>query len=149
MKISRQTKILEIISAQPVETQEDLVAKLREAGFRVTQATVSRDIKELNLIKTPGPEGRQIYTAYKDVSSLYDERVHNVFRESVMYVDAAGFLVILHTLPAMAQGAALAIDSLEWQEIAGTIAGDDTIFVAIYHQEDVNKMVTRFRELMK
>ena len=149
MKISRQTKILEIIESGQIDTQEELVRRLREAGFRATQATVSRDIKELSLVKTTTPDGRQVYSAFKDVNTLYDDRVHNVFRESVIHVDSAYFLVVLHTLPAMAQGAALAIDSLEWPEIVGTIAGDDTIFVAVRQQDDVNRLIVKFRELMK
>ncbi|MGI6109136.1 MAG: arginine repressor [Eubacteriaceae bacterium] len=149
MKIGRQAKILEIIEKYPTETQEELADRLSQSGYKATQATISRDIKELKLIKASGPDGRQIYSAYKGLGNLYDERVHTVFKQTVLSIDHAYFLIIMHTLPAMAQGAALAIDSLEWSEIAGTIAGDDTIFVAVYHEEDVEPLITRFRKLMK
>lgn len=141
--------ILEIIENNQIETQEELVRHLKEAGFNVTQATVSRDIKELNLIKTADIRGRQIYSAYKDAVSRYENRVHNVFKESVIRVDCAYFIIVIHTLPALAQGAALAVDALEWPEIAGVIAGDDTVFVAVRDEADVARIAERFRELMK
>lgn len=147
MKNARQLKILEIIDAYPIETQEELAEKLFESGFKATQATISRDIKELKLIKTSGPNGRQIYASYPLAHTAYNERVHNVFKQTVISIDRASFLVVIHTLPAMAQGAALAIDSLEWPEIAGTIAGDDTIFVALYDEANAPDIISRFRKL--
>lgn len=149
MKVSRQSKILEIIERYQVETQEELADYLREAGFKVTQATVSRDIKELGLIKVASTGGRQKYAPIRDMGSIYDERVQNVFRESVLTVDTAGFLVVIHTLSAMAQAAAIAIDGLEWREIVGTVAGDDTIFVAVREEKDAIRVAERFRKLMK
>jgi len=149
MKVSRQSKILEIIEKYQIETQEDLAEHLKQEGFHVTQATVSRDIKELRLIKVSGSDGRQQYASMKDMGALYDERVANVFRESVLTVDTAAFLVVIRTLPAMGQAAALAIDGMEWPEIVGTIAGDDTIFVAVRKEEDVMNIALRFRKLMK
>mgnify|MGYP001765371673 CR=1 FL=1 len=149
MKIARQAKILEIIENYPTETQEDLAERLTQSGCKATQATISRDIKELKLVKVTGPDGRQIYSAYKGLGNLYDERVHNVFREAVLSIDHAYFMIILKTLPAMAQGAALAVDSLEWPEIAGSIAGDDTVFIAVYKEKDIDPLITRFRKLMK
>ena len=122
---------------------------LKQSGYKVTQATISRDIKELKLIKVMGQDGRQYYSSLKDMGTIYDERVVAVFRESVLTVDTATFLVVLHTLPAMAQAAALAIDSMEWSEVVGTVAGDDTIFVAVREQNDVNEIVSRFKKLMK
>ena len=91
MKISRQSKILEIIEQNDVETQEELAEHLKRAGFEVTQATVSRDIKELGLIKVGGSRGRQQYASMRDRANLYDERVKAVFRESVLTVDTAAF----------------------------------------------------------
>ena len=116
MKVARQTKIIEIIENNQIETQEELAEHLN-------QATISRDIKELKLIKVMGQDGRQYYSSLKDMGTIYDERVVAVFRESVLTVDTATFLVVLHTLPAMAQAAALAIDSMEWREVGGTVAG--------------------------
>lgn len=149
MKVARQTKIIEIIENNQIETQEELAEHLKQSGYKVTQATISRDIKELKLIKVMGQDGRQYYSSLKDMGTIYDERVVAVFRESVLTVDTATFLVVLHTLPAMAQAAALAIDSMEWSEVVGTVAGDDTIFVAVREQDDVNEIVSRFKKLMK
>lgn len=149
MKVARQTKIIEIIENGQIETQEDLAEKLKACGYHVTQATISRDIKELKLIKVMGQDGRQYYSSLKDMGTLYDERVVAVFRESVLTVDTAAFLVVLRTLPAMAQAAALAIDSMEWSEVVGTIAGDDTIFVAVRDPKDVEDIVAKFKKLMK
>lgn len=149
MKVARQTKIIEIIEKHQIETQEELAEHLKKSGYKVTQATVSRDIKELKLIKVMGQDSRQYYSSLKDMGTLYDERVVAVFRESVLTVDIATFLVVIHTLPAMAQAAALAIDSMEWNEIVGTVAGDDTIFVAVRQESDVNEIVSRFKKLMK
>ena len=128
MKVARQTKIIEIIENNQIETQEELAEHLKQSGYKVTQATISRDIKELKLIKVMGQDGRQYYSSLKDTAT---------------------FLVVLHTLPAMAQAAALAIDSMEWSEVVGTVAGDDTIFVAVREQNDVNEIVSRFKKLMK
>ncbi len=149
MKISRQSKILEIIEKNEIETQEELAEHLKAAGFRATQATVSRDIKELKLIKLAGSHGKQKYGYLNDISKLYSERVSAVFRESVLSVDTAAFLVVLRTLPASAQAAAMAVDSMEWPEIVGTIAGDDTIFVAVRDVNDVNHVAEQFKKLMK
>ncbi len=149
MKVARQTKIIEIIENSQIETQEELAEQLKNNGYHVTQATISRDIKELKLIKVMGQDGRQYYSSLKDVGTIYDERVVAVFRESVLTVDAANFLVVLRTLPAMGQAAALAIDAMEWSEIVGTVAGDDTIFVAVREQKDVAEIIDRFKKLMK
>lgn len=140
---------MEIIENHQIETQEELAEQLKKAGFRATQATVSRDIKELKLIKTAGENGRQKYVSMKDVNNLYSERLKAVFRESVLSVDRAAFLIVIHTLPASAQAAAMAIDSMEWSEIVGTIAGDDTIFVAVRDEKDVDIIQDKFRKLMK
>ena len=149
MKVSRQARILEIIETKNIETQEELLKELNETGYKVTQATVSRDIKELKLIKVTGKGGRQYYATMKNIGTIFDERVATVFRESVLTVDTAAFLIVLRTLPAMAQAAALAIDAMEWNEIVGVIAGDDTIFVAVREEKDVNTIANKFRQLMK
>ncbi len=149
MKVSRQARILEIIDNKNIETQEELLSELRKAGYQVTQATVSRDIKELKLIKLTGKAGRQSYATMNNMGTIFDERVATVFRESVLTVDIASFLIVLRTLPAMAQAAALAIDAMEWPEVVGTIAGDDTIFVAVRDEKDVSNIAGKFKRLMK
>ena len=91
MKVARQTKIIEIIENNQIETQEELAEHLKQSGYKVTQATISRDIKELKLIKVMGQDGRQYYSSLKDMGTIYDERVVAVFRESVLTVDTATF----------------------------------------------------------
>lgn len=149
MKLSRQSKIIEIIDNNQIETQEDLMELLKEAGYTVTQATISRDIKELKLIKVTGKNGRQCYSVLKETGELYNDRVVRVFKESVLSVDTAAFLVVVRTLPAMAQAAALAIDSIDHSGIVGTVGGDDTIFVAVRTQEDVEPIVEEFRKMIR
>ena len=149
MKVSRQLKIIEIIENNLIETQEDLAQALKNLGFTVTQATISRDIKELKLIKVMSHDGIQHYAPLKDIGSIYNERVNAVFKESVLTIDYVENTIVLRTLPAMAQAAALAIDSLEWSEIVGTIAGDDTIFVLIRNRDMMSEIVGKFKKLMK
>jgi len=149
MKIARQLKIIEIIESKLIETQEELAQALKDIGFAVTQATISRDIKELKLIKVMSNDGVQHYASLKDMSAIYNERVTAVFRESVLTVDYVENNIVLRTLPAMAQAAALAIDGLEWTEVVGTIAGDDTIFVLIRNRDLVPEIVGKFKKLMK
>lgn len=149
MKVSRQLKIIELIENNVLETQDELAQALKESGFAVTQATVSRDIKELKLIKVTNYEGQQHYALFKDIGSIYSERVRAVFKESVLTIDYVEYTVVIRTLPAMAQAAALAIDSMDWSEVVGTIAGDDTIFVLIRNRDLVNEIVGKFKKLMK
>lgn len=149
MKVARQLKIIEIIEKKLIETQEDLAQALKDIGFTVTQATISRDIKELKLIKIMSNEGVQHYALQKDISTIYSERVIAVFKESVLTVDYVENNIVLRTLPAMAQAAALGIDGLEWSEVVGTIAGDDTIFVLIRDRDTVPEIVGKFKKLMK
>jgi transcriptional regulator of arginine metabolism len=149
MKLTRQTKILEIIKSQHIETQEELLEELKKNDIVVTQATVSRDIKELKLIKASDGKGGQHYVPFKDLNTLLNDRIVTVFAESVLSVDYAENMIVLRTLPAMAQAAALAIDSIDWDEIVGTIGGDDTIFVIVRYRKDVIDIANRFKKMMK
>lgn len=149
MKATRQAKILEIIEMHDIETQDELLEALQNDGFNVTQATVSRDIKELKLVKISAGEGHQYYKPMNNMGALYNERIIRVFRESVLSIDVAYFMVVVRTLPGMAQAAALAIDALDWTEIVGAIAGDDTIFVAVRKESDGKKVAERFRKVIK
>lgn len=131
MKNSRQKQIMAIITDHDVETQEELIARLKALGFKATQATVSRDIKELKLIKIATDGGH-----YKYASSVIEEgkpnaKFHTILRETVVSVKRAGNLVVVRTYNGMAMAAAAAVDSLQMNCIYGTIAGDDTIFVAV------------------
>ena len=132
MKSVRQEKILELISAQEIETQNDLAAALRASGIISTQATISRDIRELGLTKEQGPEGRYRYRApLPNNVSGYSERLRTIFKESVTSVAVAQNLIVVRTLPGLAPAACSAIDGMGYPGLVGTLAGDDTAFVAM------------------
>ena len=132
MKSQRQAKILEIISTINVETQEQLLQELEQAGFRSTQATISRDIKELRIVKELTTLGTYRYTtAAKEVPTSFSNRLNTIFRECVTRYDYAQNLVVIHTLPGLAGAAASAIDSMNLSVVVGTLAGDDTVMVVM------------------
>lgn len=130
MKKRRLAKILDIIKNNNVETQEELQNYLKDAGFDVTQATISRDIKELRLVKELSDEGRYIYsTGTKNLNEESSFRTGGIFRESIISVDYSSNMVCIKCFSGMAGAACAAIDSMKWSGVLGTIAGDDTIFV--------------------
>ena len=132
VKSQRQAKILEIISTINVETQEQLLQELEQAGFRSTQATISRDIKELRIVKELTTLGTYRYTtAAKEVPTSFSNRLNTIFRECVTRYDYAQNLVVIHTLPGLANAAASAIDSMNLSVVVGTLAGDDTVMVVM------------------
>ena len=132
MKSQRQAKIMEIISTQNVETQEQLLDALREAGFYSTQATISRDIKELRIVKELTSLGTYRYTTTQgEVTGTFSSRMNTIFRECVTGFDYAQNMVVIHTLPGLASAAGSAIDAMSLSIILGTIAGDDTVFVVM------------------
>ncbi|MBE6700964.1 MAG: arginine repressor [Ruminococcaceae bacterium] len=149
MKAQRHAKIVELIKKNNVETQEELTAKLKECGFDTTQATVSRDIKELKLVKVPDDNGKYKY----DVKLGDDEirvsaKFKTILEETVLRIDVSTSIVVIKTFPGMAQAAASAIDNMNWSEIVGTIAGDDTIFVALRTCEDAILLCQKVKELL-
>jgi transcriptional regulator of arginine metabolism len=149
MKGLRHGKIKEIIDQQVVETQEELAAALREHGIDVTQATVSRDIKELLLIKVPTGDGRYRYAFPSEQGVVLSQaRMERIFQDSVISIMASENLVIIRTLPGTAQAVAYTIDYVRWPEILGTIAGDDTIFVAAHSKGEVDTLLAKFRQLL-
>lgn len=132
MKSKRQAKILEIISTTNVETQEQLLQELQRAGFTSTQATISRDIKELRIVKELTSFGTYRYTtAAKEMPNSFLDRLNTIFRESVTNFDYAQNLVVIHTLPGLANAAASALDAMNMSVVLGTLAGDDTVFVVM------------------
>lgn len=149
MKAKRHAMIQKIITAQNVETQEELASLLREQGYSVTQATVSRDIKELRLIKVLTPEGRYKYATVEKAEADLQERFIRMFSNCVLSVTAAGSLIVVKTITGSASAAAEAIDSLKWPDILGTIAGDNTIFIAVREGKSVMDLVKRFQKMMK
>ncbi len=132
MKARRQAKIMEIISTKNVETQEQLLELLQEAGFVSTQATISRDIKELRIVKELTSFGTYRYTtAVREVPNTFLGRLNTIFRECVTEFDYAQNIVVIHTLPGLAGAAASALDAMSMSVVLGTIAGDDTVFVVM------------------
>lgn len=123
---------MEIITTTNVETQEQLLQELEEAGFRSTQATISRDIKELRIVKELTTLGTYRYTtSAKEVPSTFSNRLNTIFRECVTRYDYAQNIVVIHTLPGLANAAASAIDAMNMSVIVGTLAGDDTVMVVM------------------
>ena len=132
MKSQRQAKILEIISTINVETQERLLQELEDAGFHSTQATISRDIKDLRIVKELTSLGTYRYTtSTKEVPATFSSRLNTIFRECVTRYDYAQNIVVIHTLPGLAAAAASAIDAMNMSVVVGTLAGDDTVMVVM------------------
>lgn len=149
MKSQRQKLILRIIQEQPVGTQEQLTRLLMEKGINVTQATVSRDIKELQLIKLPDDSGIYRYTLPEEGTSAADrERLFRVLRESVLSIDVSENIVVVKTVTAAAAAAAEAIDRMEWPEVIGTVAGDNTLLVVAKPKEAADIVLDRLRQVL-
>lgn len=148
MKKSRQEKILEIIESKDVETQEELANYLKEAGFAVTQATVSRDIRKLKLSKISDGKGRQKYVASKREDGSVEDRYIRVLREGFTSIDMAQNLVVIRTVSGMAMAVAAALDAMKFPEVLGCIAGDDTIMVASRTVEEAGELIHKIREML-
>jgi len=148
MKARRQRKILEIIQQEIIETQEDLAASLRKCGFEVTQATVSRDIKELGLIKIPCENNLFKYASPGERTvQRAEDRLKRYFHDTVVSLAMSENLIVIKTYPGGAQGVASAIDQIGWQEIIGTVGGDDTILVVIKPKRVADTVMKRFEDL--
>ncbi len=131
MKITRHAKILELIENYDIETQEELAQKLCDEGYIVTQATVSRDIREMKLTKIATEKGRQKYAVISGNDTEITERLTRVFREAVVKMDYAQNMIVVKTLEGMGMAVAVALDNMQNSEILGTIAGDDTVFCVV------------------
>ena len=149
MKNARQTAILSIIEQNDIETQEELAGKLRDMGIVVTQATVSRDIKELRLLKVLSGSGGYKYATADKAEHGLSERFVRMFKDSVLSVSCAGNIVVLKTLSGSANVAGEAIDSMRLPEILGTMAGDNTVFAVVQNEAEAVETVKRFQEMLK
>ena len=150
MKNERQAKILEIIKAEPIETQEQLQQALSEMGIACTQATISRDIKEMRIVKELTSLGTYRYTtAAKEVPSTFSGRLNTIFRECVTRYDYAQNIVVIHTMPGLAGAAASAIDAMNLSVIVGTLAGDDTVMVVMRDTNAAAQFCGEVSNLMK
>ena len=148
MKQSRHEKIVELIENSEIETQEELADRLREAGFTVTQATVSRDIRQLHLSKVPAGNGRQKYVVLRqDDSHLWDKYVR-VLRDGFVSMDMAQNILVIKTVSGMAMAVAAALDALHFHEIVGCIAGDDVIMCANRSMDDTIIVMEKLRRIM-
>jgi transcriptional regulator of arginine metabolism len=148
VKARRQSRILEIAREQVIETQEDLAARLQREGFAVTQATVSRDIKELKLAKVPTGDGRYRYAPADEAPAPQGERMLRLFRDCVTGYDASENIVVISTLAATAAGVAEAVDGLRAPEVIGTLAGERTVFVVIKPKRAVPRFLGRLDEIL-
>mgnify|MGYP000293232693 CR=1 FL=1 len=149
MKKIRHRKIVEIIENHNVETQEELAGYLKEAGFVVTQATVSRDIRELNLSKVPDGNGRQKYVVLQQDDSRLGDKYIRVLRDGFASMDMAQNILVVKTVSGMAMAVAAALDALKFPEIVGCIAGDDTIMVAVRTVEDTRALMDKIHVMIE
>lgn len=146
MKTRRHDKILELINENVIDTQDELLRLLRESGFDITQATVSRDIKELRLIKTLSNDGKYKYAIDKDVTKTFSSKFFSLFADSVVSVNRGDNIVCIKCFTGMAQAVCASMDSIQWEGVVGTLAGDDTIFVLC---KDENYAIQNLAELKK
>lgn len=149
MKKRRQAKILEIISSKDIETQEELQAVLLSFGYEVTQATISRDIKELRLVKGLSQNGKYVYsTGKKQNENVINHRAGGIFNEAIVNIDYAMNTVVIKCFSGMANAACAAIDSMNLENVLGTIAGDDTIFILCRTEETAMLFTKQLRKML-
>lgn len=149
MKNARQTAILSLIEQHDIETQEELAGKLKEMGIAVTQATVSRDIKELRLLKVLSAKGGYKYATADKAEHGLSDRFVRMFKDSVLSIAYAGNIVVIKTLSGSANVAGEAIDSMRLPEILGTMAGDNTVFVVVQNEQQAEATAAAFRDMLR
>ena len=151
MKNQRHQKILELINSYPIEKQEDLLDKLRDAGFQVTQATVSRDIRQLRLVKAATGDGHYRYTtsASQGASGDRPSRFEMIFSESVLSVDSAGHIVMVSCHSGMANAACEVFDLVKWENVIGSLAGDNTFIILMRSEEAAKQIVVELRKYIR
>ncbi|MGC4019514.1 MAG: arginine repressor [Muricomes sp.] len=148
MKVSRHAKIIELISQNDIETQEELAERLNHAGFKVTQATVSRDIRDLKLTKVSEDGSKQKYVILKPKEEGMSEKYIRVLRDGYVSMDMAQNILVIKTVSGMAMAVAVAIDAMKWKEVVGCIAGDDTIMCAIRSVEETVAVMDKIRKIV-
>ena len=149
MKLERHSKIVELIGKYEIETQEELADKLKEAGYVVTQATVSRDIRELKLSKIPMGAGRQKYAVLSNNDHYLGDKYIRVLRDGFVSMDMAQNILVIKTVSGMAMAVAAALDAMKLKEIVGSIAGDDTIMMAVRTVEDTQAVMGKIRNVLE
>lgn len=149
MKKVRHLKIVELIEKYDIETQEELADRLKEAGFPVTQATVSRDIRELKLSKVPTAGGHQKYAVLSRDDSHMGDKYIRVLRDGFSSMDNAQNILVIKTVSGMAMAVAAAVDAMKFPEVVGCIAGDDTIMLAVRTVEDTRQLMTKIHRMIE
>lgn len=148
MKISRHAKIIDLINRYDIETQEELAEYLNKEGFQVTQATISRDIRELKLTKIAVSGGKQKYAVMQTAAAGMNEKFLRVLRDGFVSMDMAQNILVVKTVSGMAMAVAAAIDAMNWSEVAGCIAGDDTIMCAVRSVEETVQVMNKIRKIV-
>ncbi len=149
MKVNRHAKIVELINKYQIETQEELADYLNQNGFRVTQATVSRDIRDSKLTKVPADNGRQKYAVLQTGQNDLGEKYIRILNDGFLSMDMAQNILVIKTVSGMAMAVAAALDAMKWNEIVGCIAGDDTIMCAVRSVDDTIILMEKIRKLLK
>lgn len=149
MKRSRHGKIVELIESYDIETQDELAERLRDAGYQVTQATISRDIRELQLSKIPTGEGKQKYVVLKQDDRHMGDKYIRVLRDGFVSMDMAQNILVIKTVSGMAMAVAAAVDAMKLKEIVGSIAGDDTIMMAVRTVEDTEIVMDKLHKMLE
>lgn len=148
MKEQRHEKIIELIEQYDIETQDELADRLREAGFQVTQATVSRDIRKLKLSKVPGRNGRQKYALLTGQNHQMAEKYVGILRQAFVSMDSAQNILVIKTVSGMAMALATALDNIYWKEILGCVAGDDTVMCVIRTEADTAAVMEELKKIV-
>ena len=148
MKVNRHAKIVELVNKYDIETQEELADRLREEGFQITQATISRDIRDLKLTKVQTDGGRQKYVVMKATENVLRDKYIRIMKDGFVSMDMAMNILVIKTVSGMAMAVGAAIDEMHWKEIVGCIAGDDTVMCAVRSVEDTIVVMGKIRKLV-
>ena len=149
MKVARHEKIKELIQQYDIDTQEELASRLNEAGFKVTQATVSRDIRALKMMKVTGKDGKSRYVILQELPTEMGEKYTRVLHDALLTIDQGQNILVIRTVPGMAMGVAAALDALNWEEILGSIAGDDTVMCVARTLEEASSVAEHLKSILQ
>ena len=149
MKVARHEKIKELIQQYDIDTQEELASRLNEAGFKVTQATVSSDIRALKMMKVTGKDGKSRYVILQELPTEMGEKYTRVLHDALLTIDQGQNILVIRTVPGMAMGVAAALDALNWEEILGSIAGDDTVMCVARTLEEASSVAERLKSILQ
>ena len=147
--MKRHEKIKELIQQYDIDTQEELASRLNEAGFKVTQATVSRDIRALKMMKVTGKDGKSRYVILQELPTEMGEKYTRVLHDALLTIDQGQNILVIRTVPGMAMGVAAALDALNWEEILGSIAGDDTVMCVARTLEEASSVAERLKSILQ